>query len=75
MPPREVSTDLKRIFKDLKLGQLLPVLPERLRQARERQMDPEDVLLAVLSDEVQRRQSQRVQLRAQNAGLPACQRE
>ena len=69
MPPREVSTDLKRIFKDLKLGQLLPVLPERLRQARERQMDPEDVLLAVLSDEVQRRQSQRVQLRAQNAGL------
>ncbi len=69
MPPRDLSNDLKRTLKELKLGQLLPVLPERLRQARDRNMDPEDVLLVVLSDEVQRRQRQRVAMRAKKAGL------
>ena len=69
MPQRDLSTDLKRALKSLKLGKLLPVLPERLRQARDRKMDPEDVLLVVLSDEVQRRQRQRVAMRAKKAGL------
>ena len=69
MPLREISVDLRRTLKSLKLGQLIPILPEWLRQARERQMDPEDVLLVVLSDEVQRRERQRVQVRARSAGL------
>jgi len=69
MPQREPSADLVRVLKQLKLGKLLPVLPERLRQARERGMDPEDVLLVVLSDEVQRRLRQRVANRARRAGL------
>jgi len=69
MPQREMSSDLKRVLKHLRLGKLLPALPERLRQARERQMDPEDVLLLVLSDEVQRRQRQRLTNRAKAAGL------
>jgi DNA replication protein DnaC len=69
MSQHDLSPDLRRVLKDLKLGKLLPVLPERLRQARERKMDPEDVLLVVLSDEVQRRQQQRVTLRAKRAGL------
>jgi len=69
MPPRDPSPDLKRVLKHLRLGKLLPVLPERLRQARERRMDPEDVLLLVLSDEVQRRQRQRLTNRAKTAGL------
>jgi DNA replication protein DnaC len=69
MPQRELSPDLCRVLKDLKLGKLLPVLPERLRQARERQMDAEDVLLVVLSDEVQRRGRQRVTMRSKKAGL------
>jgi len=69
MPEREPSIDLVRVLKALKLGKLLPVLPERLRQARERSMDPEDVLLIVLSDEVQRRRRQRIAMRAQRAGL------
>lgn len=69
MPQREPSSDLKRILKQLRLGRLLPVLPERLRQAREREMDPEDVLLLVLSDEVQRRQQQRLTNRSKAAGL------
>ena len=69
MPRREISRDLKRVMKALKLGRLLPILPERLRQAREREMDPEDVLLMVLSDEVQRRDRQRVVTRARKAKL------
>ncbi len=69
MSQRELSDDLRRVLKELKLGKLLPVLPERLRQARERKMDPEDVLLVVLSDEVQRRLHQRVTTRAKKAGL------
>lgn len=69
MLPRELSNDLKRVLKQLRLGKLLPVLPERLRQARERQMDPEDFMLLVLSDEVQRRDRQRLTRRAADAGL------
>lgn len=69
MPEREPSADLVSVLKELKLGKLLPGLPERLRQARERGMDPEDVLLVILSDEVQRRGRQRVALRSKRAGL------
>lgn len=69
MLQRKLSADLIRVLKQLKLGKLLPILPERLRQARERGMDPEDVLLVVLSDESQRRLRQRVADRARRAGL------
>jgi DNA replication protein DnaC len=69
MPPRELSRDLVRVLKSLKLGKVLPTLPERLRQARERGLDPEDMLLLVLSDEVQRRDRNRIATRAQRAHL------
>ncbi|MBM4368709.1 MAG: IS21-like element helper ATPase IstB [Deltaproteobacteria bacterium] len=69
MPPRELSRDLVRVLKTLKLGKVLPALPERLRQARERGMDPEDLLLLLLSDEVQRRDCNRLASRAQRAQL------
>jgi DNA replication protein DnaC len=65
----EVSSELRAILGELKLGKLVPTLPERLRQARERGMDPEDVLLMVLSDEVERRRNQRVSFRAERAHL------
>ena len=71
MPQPDLTPALIAALKELKLGKLLPVLPERLRQARERRMDPADVLLMVLSDEVQRRRHQRIRLRAQRAGLAA----
>lgn len=69
MPPRELSRDLVRVLKSLKLGKVLPTLPERLRQARERGLDPEDLLLLLLSDEVQRRDGNRIATRAQRAHL------
>lgn len=69
MPPRELSRDLVRVMKSLKLGKMLPTLPERLRQARERGLDPEDLLLLLLSDEVQRRDRNRIAMRARRANL------
>jgi DNA replication protein DnaC len=51
------------------LGKLIPLLPERLRQAREQSMDPEDMLQMVLADEIQRRDRQRLSNRAAKAGL------
>lgn len=69
MPPRELSRDLIHVLKTLKLGKVLPTLPERLRQARERGLDPEDLLLLVLSDEVQRRGRNQLATRAQRAHL------
>jgi len=69
MLQREISPDLKRALKSLRLGKLLATLPERLRMARERQIDPEDLLLTLLTDETQRRAQQRHQVRARNAGL------
>lgn len=44
-------TDLVQVLRKLELGKPTPALPERLRQAHERGMAPEDVLLLVLSDE------------------------
>lgn len=69
MPPRELTRDLVRVMKSLKLGKMLPTLPERLRQAREHGLDPEDLLLLLLSDEVQRRDRNRIATRARRASL------
>lgn len=69
MPTRDLSNDLKRVLRELKLGRLMPTLPERLRIARERSTDPEELLFVVLNDEVQRRTRQRVAMRAAKAGL------
>ncbi len=69
MISREPSPELRQAFKALKLGNILPLLPERLRQARERSADPEEVLLTVLGDEVQRRARHRLAARSNKAGL------
>ena len=72
MALNELSIDLKRAMKTLRLGRLIDTLPERLRIARERQLDPEDLLLTLLTlltDEIQRRANQRHQLHAHAAGL------
>lgn len=71
MPAREISKDLAQTLRQLKLGKTLPTLPEHLRCARERQMDPEDVLLVILNEETDRRARQRVAMRAEKAGLDA----
>ena len=65
--PRDVSPELRRALKHLRLGRLEPLLPERLRLARERNIDPAEFLLLLLSDEVQRRANQRHAMRAKKA--------
>lgn len=69
MPPRDLSKDLLAVLKELKLGKLIPTLPERLRQIRERKLDFDDALLIVLSDEVDRRRRNRTAARAKKARL------
>lgn len=69
--PRDVSPDLKRAMKQLRLGRLLPGLPDRLSLARERGLDPEDLLLTLFSSEIQRRSQERHARRASEAGLDA----
>jgi DNA replication protein DnaC len=74
--PDIVSPDLKTVLKRLRLGRMLDTLPERLALARQQQMPHQDFMLAVFSDEVSRRDSQAVSVRAQRAHLdPSMQME
>jgi DNA replication protein DnaC len=74
--PDILSPDLKTVLKRLRLGRMLDTLPERLALARQQQMPHQDFMIAVLSDEVSRRDSQAVTVRAQRAHLdPSMQLE
>jgi len=64
-----ITPDLVRVLRRLKLGRLLDTLPERLTLARQQQIPHQDFLLLVLSDEVARRDSAAVELRAAQAQL------
>ena len=69
MSPDRITPDLTAVLRRLKLGRLLATLPERLVLARQQQMPPQDFLLLILSDEVARRDSLAVTLRASAAQL------
>ncbi len=66
---RPVDPQLAAVLRRLKLGPLSAVLPERLGQARQNGMDPEDFLLVLLGDEAERRSQNAATLRAAKAGL------
>ena len=71
-----IGPDLRATLRRLKLGRLLDTLPDRLVLARQQKMPHQDFLLLLLSDEVSRRDSLGVTLRAQRARLdPAMQLE
>lgn len=71
-----IQPDLKEALKRLKLGRLLDTLPERLALARQQKLPHQDFLLMLLGDEVERRESNAVSLRAQRARLdPSMQLE
>jgi DNA replication protein DnaC len=72
MASEVISPDLKAVLRRLKLGRLLDTLPERLVLARQQKLPHQDLLLLVLSDEVSRRDSQAVALRAHKAQLDAA---
>lgn len=64
-----LSPELKTVLKKLKLGPIIPMLPDRLMLAEKQRMAMEDTLLLVLSDEVTRRESTACTRRADKAGL------
>jgi DNA replication protein DnaC len=64
-----VSPDLRTTLRALKLGQMLPTLPDRLTLARQQKMTHADFLQLVLADEHARREAKSASLRARAAGL------
>ena len=64
-----LDLDLVRLLKRLKLGQLVPTLPERLALARAQQLDYAAFLTLLLADEVQRRQQQALERHLDQAGF------
>lgn len=63
------TTDLKPLFKRLKLGAMLDTLPERLTLARRDQLDYAAFLQILLTDEIARRDNRNLELRLQKAGF------
>jgi hypothetical protein len=59
-----IGPDLMTTLRRLKLGRLVDTLPDRLALARQQKMAHQDFLLLLLSDEVSRRDSASVTLRA-----------
>lgn len=64
-----LEPDLVRLLKRLKLGLLVPTLPERLVLARAQQLDYAAFLTLLLADEVQRRDQQALERRLHRAGF------
>jgi DNA replication protein DnaC len=64
-----LDPDLVRLLKRLKLGPLVPALPERLALARAQQLDYVAFLTLLLADEVQRREQQALERHLVQAGF------
>jgi DNA replication protein DnaC len=69
MAQRTISNDLREAMKELRLGQLLPTLAERITLAEAQQLPIEDFLVALFSDEISRRHDTSAGRRAASAGL------
>jgi len=64
-----IQPELRKVLRRLKLSRILDTLPERLALARQQKMPHQDLLLLVLQDEANRRDSQAASMRAQKAQL------
>jgi DNA replication protein DnaC len=69
MTATSLNPELVSALKRLRLGGLLPTLPERLSLCEKQSMPYQDVLLMLLCDEISRRDSGAAERRAQQAGL------
>jgi DNA replication protein DnaC len=65
----KLDPDLCGALKKLKLGRLIDTLPERLTLSKKSKMAFEELLLLVLRDEIDRRESSATERRADRAGL------
>ena len=64
-----IQPELKTILKRLKLSGMLATLPARVAYARSEKLDYTQLLELVLSDEIERRDNKRVELRLRDAGF------
>ena len=69
MSENNISPDLKRLLRQLKLSPMLETLPERLVLARQKKLSHEQFLELVIADEVQRRNQLSTRTRAHKAKL------
>jgi len=69
-----MQPELIAVLRRLKLSLILPTLPDRLALARQQKLPDQDFLLTVLADEVSRRDSNAVALRAAKARLDPAMR-
>ena len=65
----QIQPELKTVMKRLKLSGILSTLPERLAYARTEKLDYTQFLELILSDEAERRDHKRVDLRLREAGF------
>ena len=65
----DIPADLVRRLKRLRLGGLLPTLPDRVTHARQAKLAPLEFLELLLQDEIDRRTSQSLQQRLAAAGF------
>jgi DNA replication protein DnaC len=65
----EIPPDLVRHLKRLRLGGLLPTLPDRATHARQAKLSPLEFLELLLQDEIDRRNSRGLQQRLVTAGF------
>ena len=64
-----LDPELRAALKKLKLGQMIETLPERLILAKKSKLSYEELILLVLRDEIDRRDSTATGRRVRNAGL------
>lgn len=66
---RQLDPDLEAALKKLRLGKMIPTMPERIALAEKSKMAFEELLLLLLRDEIDRRGSTATARRAKEAGL------
>jgi DNA replication protein DnaC len=69
MATKTLSPELKSAMKELRLGQLLPTLADRIALAEKQDLPIEDFMLGLFTDEIARRQDASAARRADEAGL------
>ena len=65
----EVKASLKAVLKRLKLGGMLPTLPDRAAYAAKASLGPLDFLELALQDEIDRRETKNLSTRLDRAGF------
>jgi hypothetical protein len=69
MASKALSSELVQVMKELRLGQILHTLAERIGLAEKNDLPLQDFLLGLFTDEVERRRDASTARRANDAGL------